>query len=189
MAGSQAVAAEPCCIRDREGGWGHCEGQRCKGRDRRPAACEHEHPGSRESDEEDERCAAASGRAAECVQHGWSRGGAALEVLACLGGIPLREPQVGEYEREREHSDYEDRQGRPELPAAPEPERNSRLRAEQKRAEGMNGQRQQCGCRGGEGRTTLRLRERAHEEVGRERAREREERVHPPERPVDQQQL
>src|SRR5712691_9955329 len=118
MTGAQAVAGDPCCIRDCEGGWGDCEGQRGKGCDRRTAPCEREHPSRRERAEQDERRAAASCRAAECMQRGCGWGGAAVEVLACFGGVPLREPQVGEYEREGEHRDREDGQGRPELAPA-----------------------------------------------------------------------
>ena len=52
----------------------------------------------------------------------------------------------------------------------------------------MHGERQQRRCGRGE-HAALRSFERTHEQIGRKRTREREERVHPPERSVDQHQL
>ena len=189
MAGSQAFAGDPRCIRDRESGWWDGEDQHCEGCDSGTASSERERPDCRKRTEEDERRAAASCRAAECVQRGCSRGSATIDLLACCRGIPLREPQIGEHERDGEHRDRENRQRRSGLPAAPEPEGYDGLCSEQERAERMHRQRQQCRCRGGDCGAALRAHDRAHEEIGGERAREREERIHPPERSVDQQEL
>ena len=104
-------------------------------------------------------------------------------------GHICRRAEVGEQERKGEQRQCEDGQCSSQCPAAPEPERNRCLRAEQKRAEGMNGKWQQRCCCRGEHLTALWPLERTHEQVGGKRTREREERVHPPERPVHQQQL
>ena len=53
----------------------------------------------------------------------------------------------------------------------------------------MHSERKQCSCRRGESRTPPRSFECPHEEIGGERTRECEQRVHPSERPVDQQEL
>jgi hypothetical protein len=50
----------------------------------------------------------------------------------------------------------------------------------------MHGEREQCRRRRNEYGAALRPLERAHEKVSGQRARKREERVHPPERPIHQ---
>jgi hypothetical protein len=189
MPRSQPVAESARGTGDREHDRWSCHGktsERCK---RWASAPERERSDHSEQDEHRQQRAVSTCGAAERAESCVAWRSTARQLLSGLGCIALGEPQIGDQQRQSEQRDADDRHCGAERSTVPNPSSDDSLRGEEECAERVHGKGEQScsGC--SKGCTACWLLERTHEQVGRERTREREQRVHPAERPVDHEQL